>query len=113
MDTDGANTRRITFEGSYQDSPAWSPKGDKVAYSSLRDGKFDICIVSPDGSDPARVTTNPGNNEYPTWSPDGSHIGFVSTRGGRGNIYCIRPDGTGLKQITKSGNAKMPDWSKF
>lgn len=113
MDADGANTRRITFEGSYQDSPAWSPKGDKVAYSSLRKGKFDIWIIGPDGSDPARVTTNPGNNEYPAWSPDGSHIGFVSTRGGRSNIYCIRPDGTGLKQITKSGNAKMPDWSKF
>lgn len=113
MDADGANTRRITFEGSYQDSPAWSPKGDKIAYSSLRDGKFDIWTVSPDGSDPARVTANPGNNEYPTWSPDGSHIGFASTRGGKSNIYCIRPDGTGLKQITNSGNAKMPDWSKF
>ena len=113
MDADGANTRRITFEGSYQDSPAWSPKGDKIAYSSLRDGKFDIWTVNPDGSEPARVTANPGNNEYPTWSPDGSHIGFVSKRGGRSNIFCIRPEGTGLKQITKSGNAKMPEWSKF
>lgn len=113
MDTDGANTRRITFEGSYQDSPAWSPKGDMIAYSSLRSGKFDIWIISPDGSGSACVTEKPGNNEYPTWSPDGSHIGFVSTRGGRSNIYCIRPDGSSLKQITKSGDVKMPDWSNF
>ncbi len=112
MDADGVNTRRITFNGSYQDSPAWSPRGDKIAYSSLQNGKFDIWTVSPDGTEPAQVTALPGNNEYPTWSPDASHIAFVSTRGGKSNIYCIRPDGTGIKQITRSGNAKMPDWSK-
>lgn len=113
MDADGANTRRITFNGSYQDSPAWSPKGDKIAYSSFKEGRFDIYIINPDGSETFKVTTGYGNSEYPTWSPDGSNIAFVSRRGGRSDIFCIRPDGTGLKQITRSGNAKMPDWSKF
>ncbi len=113
MDADGVNTRRITFEGSYQDSPAWSPKGDRIAYSSLRNNKFDIWLVNTDGSLGAQVTSIPGNNEYPAWSPDASHIVFVSTRGGKSNLYSVRPDGTDLKQITRSGNAKMPDWSKF
>ncbi len=112
MDADGANTRRITFKGSYQDSPAWSPKGDKIAYTSF-DKKFDIWVVNIDGSEPKKVTSNFGNNEYPTWSPDGSNIAFVSRYGGKSNIFLIRPDGSGLKQITKSGNAKMPEWSKF
>jgi TolB protein len=79
----------------------------------MQDGKFDIWTVNPDGSDPRKITSTAGNNEYPTWSPDASHIGFVSTRGGMSNIYIIRPDGTGLKQITFTGNAKMPDWSKL
>ncbi len=113
MDADGANTKRITFNGSYQDSPAWSPKGDKIAYSSFKEGRFDIYIINPDGSEPFKVTTGYGNSEYPAWSPDGSNIAFVSRRGGRSDIFYIRPDGSGLKQITRSGNAKMPDWSKF
>lgn len=113
MDKDGANVRRITFEGRYQDSPSWSPKGDKIAYSSLVDGKFDIWTVEPDGSNPTRVTELAGSNQNPTWSPDASHIAFVNMRGGQSNICMIRPDGTDLKVITQTGDAKMPDWSRW
>lgn len=113
MDADGVDTRRLTFVGTYQDSPAWSPKGDKIAYASLQNNKFDIWVIGADGTGAVRVTSVSGNNEYPTWSSEGSHIAFVSSHGGRSNIFCIRPDGTGLKQITRSGNAKMPDWSTF
>lgn len=113
MDADGVNTRRLTYKGKYQDSPAWSPKGDQIAYTSYQEGKFDIWVINPDGSKAKQVTDIPGNNEYPTWSPDASHIAFTSTRGGRSDVYAVRPDGTATKRLTKIGNAKMPDWSHF
>ncbi len=113
MDSEGTDSRRLTFDGSYQDSPAWSPKGDKIAYSSLHKGKFDIWLIESDGSKAHAVTSIPGNNEYPTWSPDGAHIAFVNTRGGKSNIYTVNVLRGDIKQITFSGNAKMPDWSQF
>jgi len=113
MDVEGANVRRLTYEGGYQDSPAWSPKGDKIAYTSIRDGKLDIWMINTDGSNCVKVTDIPGRNEYPSWSPDGSYIVFQSTFKNKCDLFAIRPDGTGLRGLSFTGNAKMPDWSAF
>ena len=114
MDADGSNVHRVTFEGRYQDSPAWSPKGDLIAYSSLGPaGKFEICVVKPDGTGSRLLTSNPGNNAYPAWSSDGRHIMFASSWGGKSDLWVVRADGGGLRRITNSGNAEMPDWSHF
>jgi TolB protein len=113
MDADGANVKRLTFEGNYADSPAWSPKGDRIAYQMQTDWKFDIWTIGVNGANPVKVTTCPGSNEYPTWSPDGSHIAFSSGRGGAIDMCVVRADGTDLQRITKSGQAKMADWSHF
>jgi TolB protein len=111
MDAEGGNQRRLTFAGGYQDAPAWSPKGDKIAYCSLQKGKFDIWTINSDGSDAAKITSCPGNNEYPAWSPTGSHIVFSCNRDGRSDLYIVRADGSGLKQVTRTGDVKMPAWA--
>jgi TolB protein len=113
IDADGANTRRVTFEGGYNDSPAWSPKGDKIAYSSMQGGKFDICLVGPDGARAQRITSDWGHNEYPTWSPDGMQIMFCKSGGGKSDLYVVRANGTDSRKITAVGNAKMPNWSQY
>ena len=32
MDGEGANRRRLSYEGRYNESAAWSPRGDRIAY---------------------------------------------------------------------------------
>jgi TolB protein len=114
MDADGANQHRLTFESKYADSPAWSPKGDKIAYMSMdKRGKFDIWTINPDGTNAVKVTSLRGSNEYPTWAPDGSLLAFVNISRGKSNLFVIKPDGSRLRQVTRSGNIKMPDWSGF
>ena len=114
MDADGANQRRLTQSQKYVDSPAWSPKGDKIAYMAMdENGKFNIFTITPDGSNVKQVTDLAGNNEYPTWSPDGTLIAFINSSGGRSDLYIIKPDGTHMRRITSSGDVKMPDWSSF
>ena len=51
MDVTGANVQRLTY-GQWADGPAWSPRGDLIAYERQRSqGRFDIYVV---GSWPTR-----------------------------------------------------------
>ena len=82
--------------------PAWSPDGQKIAFTSNRDGggnDWDIYVMNADGSDIARLTDGAGN-EYPAWSPDGQKIAFVSDRGGDSDIYVMNADGSDISRLT-------------
>jgi len=82
-------TTQIT-SGDYDDeSPAWSPDGKSLAFSSNRsrpdpDRNYDsnIWVVAADNTDKGahltQITTNPGSDEHPAWSPDGKWIAYIT-----------------------------------
>jgi TolB protein len=76
-------------------------------------GRFDIWVINTDGSNPVMVASLSGNCENPTWSPDGSLIAFTNSVGGKNNLFVVKPDGNRLRQVTKSGDVKMADWSGY
>jgi Tol biopolymer transport system component len=100
MNADGTDVRRITFEGAYNASPNWSPRGDKIVFVSQVRGLFKIATVNPDGSDFRLLTNGRGNDENPSWSPSGRQIVFSSNREGRSGIYIMNADGTDIERIT-------------
>jgi len=105
--------RRLTFAGSYNTSPAWSPRGDKIAYASMAGRTFSICTINSDGSNP-RQLTDAGSCEDPTWSPDGRHIAFSSNRYGKKKIFIMLADGSGVRQVSGGeGNDTNPSWSPY
>lgn len=48
-----------------------------IAFTSIRDGDFEVYVMNADGSKQARVTNNRDNEGRPAWSPDGSRIAFA------------------------------------
>jgi Tol biopolymer transport system component len=104
----------LTTGGGQENFPAWSPKGDRIAFTSDRDGDYEIYTIKPDGSRLRRLTRTPGNDAHNAWSPDGEWIAFTSARGGfkdeavlhpynaqpYGDLYVMRADGTDVRQLT-------------
>jgi TolB protein len=105
---------RLTFQGWRNEDPAWSPKGDKIAFAGMDvDGHADIFLMNTDGSNIERLTYDSKTNESPSWSPDGQFIIFASNRGGKFQLYVMRPNvNSEQKQITFSNyDHIMPAWS--
>lgn len=80
--------------------PSWSPDGSTIAFTSDRDGNFEIYSMSVDGSNPVRVTDDPEDDQEPAWLSDGSRIVFCSFRTGPGDIWIMDPDGTDAVNLT-------------
>ena len=114
MDADGKNVRRLTYDGTYNTHPAWSPDGRWIAYESRLQGQFDIWLIDPDGSVNVPLVSHPRSDESPTWAPDGRKIAFSSTRRGRADIYVVDVSGGNLRRLTRNaGNNTSPSWGPF
>jgi len=113
MDSEGADARRLTPQaGDYADSPAWSPDGEYILYVARQGNEFNIMKVGLTKQTIMNLTAGNGMNENPSWSSDGRHIVFASNRSGGYQIYTMNSDGGNLKQLTNSGNNRMPRWSR-
>jgi len=112
MQADGSDVRRLTFQGTYNQEPAWSPKGDLITFSGRDEHRvFDLYTVSVESGKVARLTQNQGTNEKPSWSPNGRYIVFSSTRGGKRQLWVVSADGSNPRQITSERQgASDPAW---
>lgn len=95
----GGEPRRVTATGpSYLHG--WSPDGQSLVYTGLRDGDYDIYRIPAAGGPEERLTTAPGLDDGPEYSPDGRYIYFNSVRSGLMQIWRMRADGSGQEQLT-------------
>ena len=73
---------RFTFEQSLEVSPAWSPDGTEVAFSSNRTGRFQLFKKSASGVGvETQLVETPGYSFVDDWSPDGRFIVFEQDGG--------------------------------
>jgi TolB protein len=94
--------------------PQWSPDGQKIAFSSDRDGDGEIYVINKDGSDLVQLTNNSGYDGRPRWSPDGKTISFETDRdGGDWDIFVMNADGSHPRPILANtdSNDWMQSWS--
>jgi len=71
-------TRALETSSSYDTFPSWSPRGDWIAFTSKRDGDYEIYRIRPDGTQLQRLTRLPGPDAHPSFSPDGEWIAFAT-----------------------------------
>jgi TolB protein len=112
VNVDGTGLRRITNE-QHCDRPTWSPAPwNEIAYTSQQGGGNQIAVYSFADNTTRIITDGIGSNESPAFAPNGRHLAFASDRTGREQIYLIDRDGQNLRQITRTGRNRYPNWSR-
>lgn len=89
------------------------PSQTQIAFSSDRDGDFEIFVMNADGSNVRQLTFNNITDEKPSWSKDGTRLAWASGIDGNDfEIYVMNADGTGQTRITDDDALDYgPAWS--
>ncbi len=102
VDWDGENVQRVTSDGSIALSPAWSPDGSRLAYTSFRNGTpvlYERALAS--GADRV-VSDRNGINITPAYAPDGRTLAFGTTSAGNTEVATWnRAQGCCLEVLTR------------
>jgi TolB protein len=123
----GDELKRLTDTPGYDAEATVSPKGDKIVFTSLRNGDPEIYTMNLDGSEQTRLTFETGYDGGPFFSPDGKQIVFRASRPETEEemadyndlvengyvrpsaleIFVMDADGKNMKQITNLGKASF------
>src|SRR6185503_10089325 len=120
-----AAMKRLTTARGYDAEGSYSPDGQWIAFSSMRDAYnrtlnekekkaldenpsyfAEIYIMKADGSQQKRLTTVPGYDGGPFFTPDGSRIIWrrFDEQGLIADVWTMKLDGTDAKQLTDFGS---------
>ena len=129
---DGTDLQRLTHFDVYTAESVISPDGERVVFTSVKDGDLDIYTMNVDGSDIRRLTDTPGYDGGAWWSPDGTKIVYRANhptteaeltayrellnaglvRPSRVELWVMDADGGNKRQVTALGGANFgPSWS--
>ncbi|MGB9774805.1 MAG: TolB family protein [Bacteroidota bacterium] len=102
-------------------SPTLNPPKGKLAFSSDREGNWEIYVMDLRDLGTANLTKYPGWDFLPLWRPSSNEVAFRSDRGGgiatecdngeevpRIRWYLMALDGTGVRELRWNG--EQPAW---
>ena len=105
MHATGSNFKQLTNDSHPDADPRFSPDGQHIMYTTLRDGFPEVWLMDRDGSHPRRLT----EGSQASWSPDGESIIFV--RDDQAFIRSLRTEHE--KRVTPESwqRCGVPTWS--
>ncbi len=93
-------------------TPAWSPDGTRIAFTTYRAGGAAIWTMAADGSDARPVTAAGAHGDYePSWSPDGRWITFQRVSAEAVRVGIVAAAGGAPRFLPWPGKAYNPAWS--
>jgi TolB protein len=113
MDADGHGARPLTADKSIAQSPAWSPEGSLLLYTSWRGGTGpQVWVMSPENRKPFLVSGRSGLNTSPAYAPDGQRVACTLSHDGNAEIYSLDARGGNAQRLTNHRAIDTsPSWS--
>jgi len=125
--SDGSDLKVLSASPGYDAEATISPKGDKIVFTSTRDGDLELYTMNLDGSEAKRITHSLGYDGGAFFSWSGKKIvyrGYHPTKSaevteykkllaeqlvkpGKMEIFVCDADGKNNKQLTNNGNANF------
>ncbi|MBI5386454.1 MAG: PD40 domain-containing protein [Verrucomicrobia bacterium] len=108
---DGSGVRRLTDHKARDVYPRFSPDGKRIAFSSNREGNYDVYVIATEGGKPRQLTFHTADDMVVGWTPDGAKIIFQSTR-----AKGVFPSVATLWEIAVEGGMEQPiatDWGSW
>jgi TolB protein len=111
MRADGSGqAERMTFEGTYNVTPRYSPDGKSFVFIHRNEGRFNVAIQDL-ATRQMQILTSGGLDQSPTFAPNGRMILYASEVRGRGILAAVSSDGRIKQRITaQSGDIREPAW---
>lgn len=128
---DGSEVERLTTAFGYDAEATFSPTGERIVFTSMRNGDLDLYTMKPDGTDIRQLTDQLGYDGGAFFSPDGSKIVYRAhhprdpeavaeyksllkdglIRPTELQIYVMEADGSNKRQITDNDGVNFaPYW---
>src|ERR1051326_5811659 len=107
----GSGAMRLTDNAARDVYPRFSPDGNWIAFSSNREGNYDVYVVAAAGGKPKQLTYHSADDNVVTWTPDGKKIVFTSSRGNG-----AFPSVSTLWEVAVDGGMEQPvptDWGAW
>jgi len=124
-DTNGTIISKLTKTEGYDAEATISPKGDRIVFTSMRDGDLELYSMDLEGRDVKRLTNTPGYDGGAWFNEDGSKIIWRASRPGTEEemndyksllaqglvaptvmeVWMANADGSDARQITELGKA--------
>jgi dipeptidyl aminopeptidase/acylaminoacyl peptidase len=85
-------------------SPAWSPDGSRIAFTTNLTGRANLWVVNSDSGWPLQLTVSDDRQTGSVWSPDGKWIVYQQDFGGSEyyDLFAVPSDGGATINLTKS-----------
>ena len=106
----GGAATALTNDQFYKQTPAWSPDGTRLAYSSDKDGTTNVYILDLATRKERRLTNLRESAALdPVWSPDGKQIAY---QGQEGTVYVMDVAGGAPREVIRTTyEPGRPSWS--
>lgn len=102
MDFDGASHSFLTSGDATVLTPRWSPKADRIAYTSFAGGRLHVRLVDIGSGSDRPLLAAGGDSFAPAFAPDGQAIALTISVAGNSDVFAVDYPGAVPRRLTTS-----------